>query len=214
MSYLALPSALPVGVCSVARGGSCKPLPAANRRSMTELVTPADTAVVVHLQPHKLSSLPAIVFGVAVVSLFVFATVAYTMDSTLNVGRVGVVMAECTPATGQRIQDETAVALANNTSLARILPGASTLLIIQGGIRTFDLCVDSILDNLCHNNGGCRIVLSLSSEPLALSATTRRKLEPYLIAEYYRESTDVIYPWYIFELRVTSATYFAQSANY
>ncbi len=86
-----------------------------------------------------------------------------------------------------------AVAATDTNSTPRLL------LIIQGGYRTMDLTVDSIIHNLCLANGGCKIALSLSTIPLAVSADVRRKLAPYLIAEYYKELTDVQSPHYIFE---------------
>jgi len=62
------------------------------------------------------------------------------------------------------------------------------LLIIQGGYRTLDLTVDSIIRNLCLVNAdGCDVALSMSSYRWAMSTDTRIKLAPHLVAEWYRE---------------------------
>jgi hypothetical protein len=77
------------------------------------------------------------------------------------------------------------------------------LLIIQGGYRTMDLTVDSIVRNLCLVNGGCHIALSLANDAEAVSRDVRLKLEPYLVAEFYREPGDMHSPHYIFEYHQT-----------
>lgn len=152
--------------------------------------TPTVVAVSAPVVQHKAHSMMApMLFGVLLLSLVALTLFAVT-------GPTDGVLDDCAPTAAP--YDDDAVA-SRDQSRNATLPGASTLLIIQGGIRTFDLCVDSILDHLCRNNGGCRIVLSLSSSPLGLSEATRRKLAPYLIGEIYRETTDVMYPWYIFE---------------
>jgi hypothetical protein len=78
------------------------------------------------------------------------------------------------------------------------------LLIIQGGYRTLDLTVDSILRNLCLVNNGCHVILSLANDANAVSGETRIKLEPYLVGELYRDRLkDVHHPHYIFEYHQT-----------
>jgi hypothetical protein len=80
---------------------------------------------------------------------------------------------------------------------------SALLLIIQGGYRTLDLTLDSILRNLCHANGGCHIALSLANTPDVVSHDVRIKLQPHLVAEYYREPSDLSHPHYIFEYQQT-----------
>ena len=71
------------------------------------------------------------------------------------------------------------------------LPARRSLLIIQGQYRTFDYCVDSIIENLVKTNAPCDVILSVDAKSQELSTASLTKLRPYLLHILYSEPSDL-----------------------
>jgi predicted nucleotidyltransferase len=65
------------------------------------------------------------------------------------------------------------------------LANPQTLVVLHGSYLTLDYTIDSIVDNVVLPNAPCKVLVVISSTRDLLSVTARKKLEPFLLDEFW-----------------------------